>query len=136
MSLGSIAWATEFLAAGILTEADVYPVALTAPRYGETDRAVLLALALAVRAPRLGHAGVDLRTVEELSRDPAFGGARSTARPAWRRDAAVSAVGDGDDDVDGDEDVDGDDNRVQLGDTDAVVVRDVHPVRVLHRHAI
>jgi exodeoxyribonuclease V alpha subunit len=52
-----------FLAAGVLAPADVHAVALTAPRFGESDPIRMLGLAFAVRAPRVGHAGVDLATV-------------------------------------------------------------------------
>lgn len=52
--------ARPFLEAGLLTLADVHAVALVAPRWGETDPTRMLGLAFAVRAPRVGHAGVDL----------------------------------------------------------------------------
>ncbi len=56
--------ARPFLEAGLLAPEDVYAVALTAPRWGEGDPTRMLGLAFAVRAPRLGHAGVDLRQVK------------------------------------------------------------------------
>ncbi len=53
----------DFNAAGVLNAADVH-VALRLGRLGgDEDQAVLLAAALAVRAPRLGHVCTDLRTV-------------------------------------------------------------------------
>lgn len=52
-----------FLDLGVLTPADVHAVALVAPRFGERDAARMLGLAFAVRAPRVGHAGVDLSSV-------------------------------------------------------------------------
>ena len=52
-----------FLEEGVLTESDVFAVALAAPRFGESDVERMLGLAFAVRAPRVGHAGVDLRRV-------------------------------------------------------------------------
>lgn len=52
--------ARPFLEAGLLTLADVHAVALVALRWGETDPTRMLGLAFAVRAPRVGHAGVDL----------------------------------------------------------------------------
>ena len=55
------ALAQPFLDAGVLSPADYHTVALTAPRYGEADPERMLGLAFAVRAPRRGHAGVDLR---------------------------------------------------------------------------
>ena len=70
------ALAAPFLAAGVLREADVALVDAVAPRWGEGDPRVLLALALAVRAPRAGHVGVDLRTARERVAAEALG--RST----------------------------------------------------------
>jgi len=54
----------RFNEAGVLTAADVH-VALRIGRLGDVhDEAVLLAAALAVRAPRLGHVCVDLATIQ------------------------------------------------------------------------
>lgn len=58
--------ARAFLEAGVLTAADVYAVALTAPRFGEDDPQRMLSLAFAVRAPRVGHVGVDLGAIAAL----------------------------------------------------------------------
>ncbi|HYH51993.1 MAG TPA: exodeoxyribonuclease V subunit alpha [Acidimicrobiia bacterium] len=56
-----------FNAAGVLNAADVH-VALRLGRFGnEADDAVLLAAALAVRAPRLGHVHVDLAAVRHTT---------------------------------------------------------------------
>jgi exodeoxyribonuclease V alpha subunit len=56
-----------FNAAGVLNAADVH-VALRLGRFGnEVDETVLLAAALAVRAPRLGHVHVDLATVRHTA---------------------------------------------------------------------
>ncbi len=56
-----------FNAAGVLNAADVH-VALRLGRFGEeADDAVLLAAALAVRAPRLGHVHVDLAAVRHTA---------------------------------------------------------------------
>ncbi len=56
-----------FNAAGVLNAADVH-VALRLGRFGdEADESVLLAAALAVRAPRLGHVHVDLATVRHTA---------------------------------------------------------------------
>ncbi|MEJ7824658.1 MAG: exodeoxyribonuclease V subunit alpha [Solirubrobacteraceae bacterium] len=49
--------------AGVLTAADVHVALRLAAIGGETDDAVLLAAALAVRGPRLGHVHVDLSTI-------------------------------------------------------------------------
>jgi exodeoxyribonuclease V alpha subunit len=57
----------EFNAAGVLSAADVH-VALRLGRFGpETDDGVLLAVALAVRGPRLGHVHVDLASVRHTA---------------------------------------------------------------------
>ena len=56
-----------FNAAGVLSAADVH-VALRLGRFGtEVDDEVLLAAALAVRGPRLGHVHVDLATVRHTA---------------------------------------------------------------------
>ena len=56
-----------FNAAGVLSAADVH-VALRLGRFGtEVDDDVLLAAALAVRGPRLGHVHVDLTTVRHTA---------------------------------------------------------------------
>lgn len=65
MSPSFEALARPFVEAGVLTRAEVQSVALVAPRFGESDPERLLGLAFAVRAPRLGHAGVDLAHVAE-----------------------------------------------------------------------
>jgi exodeoxyribonuclease V alpha subunit len=57
------ALAAGFVDAGLLRFADVHTVALTAPRWGETDATRMLGLAFAVNAPCEGHAGVDLALV-------------------------------------------------------------------------
>ncbi len=58
-------WASPFEAAGVLSPAEVQAVRITAPRFGETDGQRMLGLAFAMRAPRLGHAGVALADVRE-----------------------------------------------------------------------
>ena len=50
---------------GVLSAADVHVAARLAELVGEDDEAVRLALALAVRGPRLGHVFVDLATVRD-----------------------------------------------------------------------
>ena len=52
-----------FRARGALSDSDVLIVDAVAPRFRETSEDVLLALALAARAPRVGHVGVDLSDV-------------------------------------------------------------------------
>ncbi|HZQ79148.1 MAG TPA: exodeoxyribonuclease V subunit alpha [Acidimicrobiia bacterium] len=57
----------RFNAAGVLNAADVHVAARLGRFGGETGDAVLLAAALAVRAPRLGHVHVDLATVRHTA---------------------------------------------------------------------
>jgi len=54
-----------FNEAGVLVAADVHVARRLAALGGERDEAVLLAAALAVRAPRLGHVLVDLARIRE-----------------------------------------------------------------------
>jgi exodeoxyribonuclease V alpha subunit len=90
--------------AGVLSSADVH-VARRLARIGgcEGDEAVLLALALAARAPRLGHVLVDLRTIRETvavdTEEPIDLDALPWPDPAtWREAvAACPLVGDADD---------------------------------------
>lgn len=53
----------DFNLAGVLTAADIHVALRLARLGGEDDESVLLAAALAVRAPRLGHVCVDLATI-------------------------------------------------------------------------
>ncbi|HLI61555.1 MAG TPA: exodeoxyribonuclease V subunit alpha [Solirubrobacteraceae bacterium] len=53
----------EFNRAGVLSAADVHVARRLGSLGGETDETVLLAVALAVRAPRIGHVLVDLETI-------------------------------------------------------------------------
>ncbi|MGZ4248173.1 MAG: exodeoxyribonuclease V subunit alpha, partial [Solirubrobacteraceae bacterium] len=50
----------EFNDAGVLASADVHVATRLAAIAQDSDESVVLALALAVRAPRLGHVHVDL----------------------------------------------------------------------------
>ncbi len=54
----------DFNDAGVLVAADVHVAQRLAALTGERDDSVLLAAALAVRGPRLGHTCVDLATIE------------------------------------------------------------------------
>ncbi len=86
------ALATRFVEEGVLTAADVQAVAIVAPRFGERDPVRMLGLAFAVRAPRVGHAGVDLAVVaSRIGDDPRRHDPRSAAPP----DAAPEAATDG-----------------------------------------
>lgn len=52
-----------FVEAGVLDATDLHVVRILAPVFGEEDPEAMLGLAFAVRAPRIGHVGVDLATV-------------------------------------------------------------------------
>lgn len=64
------AHARPFLAAGVLSAAEVEAVALVAPRFGEGDEEVLLGLAFVAAAPRLGHVVIELTEARELFEEP------------------------------------------------------------------
>ena len=53
----------EFNRAGVLSAADVHVARRLGALGGESDETVLLAVALAVRGPRIGHVLVDLETI-------------------------------------------------------------------------
>ena len=57
----------EFNDAGVLAPADVHVARRLGDLAGESDEAVLLAAALAVRGPRLGHVLVDLDTARRTT---------------------------------------------------------------------
>ena len=57
----------EFNDVGVLTAADVHVALRLAGLAGEAGESVLLAAALAVRAPRLGHVYVDLATIRDTA---------------------------------------------------------------------
>jgi exodeoxyribonuclease V alpha subunit len=57
----------EFNDAGVLAPADVHVATRLAALAGELDETVMLAAALAVRAPRLGHVYVDLATIRDTA---------------------------------------------------------------------
>ena len=85
-----------FVSGGVLADEDVFVVDAVAPRFDEYDPEVLLGLAFAVRAPRAGHAGVNLMRVREHIEEAA--GADEMAWPedlaAWQaRVLASSMVG-------------------------------------------
>lgn len=56
---------SSWVAAGVLTEADTHIAAACAQLSGESDDDVLLAIALAIRAPRSGHVALDLARVRD-----------------------------------------------------------------------
>jgi exodeoxyribonuclease V alpha subunit len=57
----------EFNEAGVLGPADVHVAQRLGALAGETDERILLATALAVRGPRLGHVYVDLATIRDTA---------------------------------------------------------------------
>ena len=57
----------EFNEAGVVESADVHVARELARLAGEDDETVLLALALAVRGPRLGHVHVDLERIRDTA---------------------------------------------------------------------
>jgi exodeoxyribonuclease V alpha subunit len=64
-AVGAAGLLRVFNDAGVLSAADVHVATRLAALAGEEDDAVKLAVALAVRGPRLGHVFVDLATVRE-----------------------------------------------------------------------
>ena len=69
----------------VLAPADALLVDAVAPRFGETDADVLLALALAVRGPRAGQIGVDLTNIAQTVDDERLQphDAEPMLRPMW-----------------------------------------------------
>ena len=61
-----LALARPFVDARVLTDAEVFAVALAAPRFGESSPEVLLGLAFVAGAARLGHVAVDLARAPEV----------------------------------------------------------------------
>ena len=57
----------EFNDIGVLSAADVHVAARLGELVGEESEAVRLAVALAVRGPRLGHVFVDLATIRDTA---------------------------------------------------------------------
>jgi exodeoxyribonuclease V alpha subunit len=85
-----------FVEAGVLDAADVFAVALAAPRFGEDDVERMLGLAFAARAPRVSHPGVDLAVIARSIDEERLFSDRGT------RDAA----GTGEDELDADDEDD------------------------------
>jgi exodeoxyribonuclease V alpha subunit len=65
--IGAAGLLREFNEAGVLAPADVHVARRLAQLAGESDEAVQLAAALAVRGPRLGHVCVDLATIRDTA---------------------------------------------------------------------
>jgi len=96
----------EFNDIGVLTAGDVHVALRLAALGGEQDESVLLAAALAIRAPRLGHVYVDLATISstaavETDEPVDLSSLPWPAVPAWAdRVAASELVSVGDDESD------------------------------------
>jgi exodeoxyribonuclease V alpha subunit len=86
--------ARPFVAAGLLSSSDLHAVGLCAPRFGEARADVLLALAFAARAPRIGAAGIDLRRLPEHVGDELELRGRSALRVQEEVDQGASEVDD------------------------------------------
>ncbi|MBA2317371.1 MAG: exodeoxyribonuclease V subunit alpha [Euzebyales bacterium] len=72
---GAAGLLAEFNLAGVLTSADIHVAGRLGGLLAEEDETVLLAAALAVRAPRVGHVCTDLATVRDtVTSDPEPGG--------------------------------------------------------------
>jgi len=93
----------EFNQAGVLASADVHVATRLCELAGESDEAVKLAVALAVRAPRLGHVLADLHRIRDTATVDAEAPVELPALPwpepaPWRAQVAASplvATGDG-----------------------------------------
>ncbi len=84
-----------FYQAGVLAAVDVHAVQALGARTGEADPEVLLALALAVRAPRHGHVLIDLDHVRIEPLVPEFAAGcppLPADRRAWRARVAASPL--------------------------------------------
>ncbi len=87
----------EFNEAGVLGPADVHVAQRLADLTGETDEWVLLAAALAVRGPRLGHVYVDVETIRDTATVDAEEPVDLTALPwpdavSWRTRLEASGL--------------------------------------------
>jgi exodeoxyribonuclease V alpha subunit len=96
-ALAAPALLREFNDAGVLAPADVHVARRLAALAGETDPSVALAVALAVRAPRLGHVYVDLATIRDTATvdadDPVDLSGLPWPEPVqWRRRIAASPL--------------------------------------------
>ena len=97
----------NLMAARVLEPVDLHVTAMLAARFGEVDSEVLVAVALAIRAPRYGHVCIDLRALDATSLIPEGPGhlvepevSLPASRQAWlervARSALVRAPGPGD----------------------------------------
>lgn len=87
----------QFNAAGVLHAADVHVATRIAAVGGEADEAVMLAVALAVRGPRIGHVLVDLATIAgtaavDLEEEVDLGDLPWPEPEAWVKNIAASPL--------------------------------------------
>lgn len=84
---------SSWVAAGVLTDADVHIASACAQLSGESNDDVLLAVALAIRAPRSGHVALDLARVRDQVHEALElideSMAELAATLAWPADGAV-----------------------------------------------
>jgi exodeoxyribonuclease V alpha subunit len=97
LAQGAAGLLSSFNDAGVLTAADVHVARRLAALVGEADAAVVLAAALAVRAPRIGHVFVDLERISETATvdvdDPVDLGSLPWPEPsAWVADVEASEL--------------------------------------------
>ena len=67
LALGASGLLRQFNDAGVVAAADVHVARALGRLGGESDETVLLAIALAVRGPRLGHVHVDLASIRDTA---------------------------------------------------------------------
>ena len=91
-AVGATGLLRAFNDAGLLSAADVHVATRLAELGGEDDDAVRLAVALAVRGPRLGHVFVDLDTIRETANVETDEPVDLSALPWPQVDAWVAAV--------------------------------------------
>jgi exodeoxyribonuclease V alpha subunit len=72
-ALGASGLLAAFNDAGVIAAADVHVARRLCRVLGEGDESVLLAMALAVRGPRLGHVHVDLATIRDTATVEPYG---------------------------------------------------------------
>lgn len=81
--------AVPFVTAGVLSEDDLLLVDAATARLPRVSDRVLLAFALAMRAQRDGHVGIDLSQARALLERADDAGEDQTVRPAWPGDVAA-----------------------------------------------
>jgi exodeoxyribonuclease V alpha subunit len=92
-AVGASGLLREFNDIGVLSAADVHVAARLGELVGESDEAVRLAAALAVRGPRLGHVFVDLATIRDTASVESDEPVDLSALPWPRVDEWLGALG-------------------------------------------